>query len=61
VVWKAAWSVSLTSGKPVDKTTWFNFDRVTFASGSDVIDAANSEEQLNNLVEILNAYPSVRN
>jgi SecD/SecF fusion protein len=50
----------LESGKPADKTTWFDFDRVVFPSGSDVIDAANSDEQLNNLVEILKAYPSVK-
>lgn len=50
----------LTSGKAVDKETWFNFDRVTFATGSAELDMAGSEAQLNNLVEILNAYPAVR-
>lgn len=50
----------IDSGKPADKTTWFNFDRVTFASGSAVIEAASSEAQLNNLAEILKAHATVR-
>ncbi|MBL7952815.1 MAG: protein translocase subunit SecD [Flavobacteriales bacterium] len=50
----------LESGKPADKTTWFNFDRVTFETGSAKLDAANSEAQLNNLVEVLKAYPAVK-
>ncbi|MBL8003118.1 MAG: protein translocase subunit SecD [Flavobacteriales bacterium] len=50
----------LTSGKPVDKTTWFDFDRVTFETGSAKLDEAGSAEQLNNLVEVLKAYPDVR-
>ena len=50
----------LESGAAVDKTTWFDFDRVTFASGSDKLDMAASDEQLNNLVEILKAYPNVK-
>jgi len=50
----------LESDKPVDKTTWFNFDRVTFQSGGATIDAAKSNEQLNNLAEIMKAYPAVR-
>jgi hypothetical protein len=50
----------LTSGQAVDKDAWFNFDRVTFATGSATIDMANSESQLGNLVEIMNAYSNVR-
>ncbi|HRF80883.1 MAG TPA: OmpA family protein, partial [Flavobacteriales bacterium] len=50
----------LTSGKEADKETWFNFDRVTFATGSAEVDMANSDAQLSNLVEILNAYPNLR-
>ena len=50
----------LDSGKPADKTTWSNFDRVTFATGSAEIEAENSDAQLTNLVEILKAYPKVR-
>ncbi|MBK9289764.1 MAG: protein translocase subunit SecD [Flavobacteriales bacterium] len=50
----------LVSGAAVDKTTWFDFDRVTFQTGSATIDADRSNEQLNNLVEVLKAYPGVR-
>ncbi|MCC6400464.1 MAG: protein translocase subunit SecD [Flavobacteriales bacterium] len=50
----------LESGRPVDKTTWFNFDRVVFRSGSAALVADSSDAQLNNLVEILRAYPDVR-
>ena len=38
----------------------FNFDRVTFATGSAEVEAENSEAQLTNLVEILKVYPNVR-
>ncbi len=47
----------LESGKPVDKTTWFNFDRVTFKSSSAELDASNSDAQLTNLMEVLRAFP----
>jgi outer membrane protein OmpA-like peptidoglycan-associated protein len=43
----------------VDKTTWFNFDRLTFASGSSNLDMEKSAEQLNNMYEILRAFPKV--
>ena len=49
----------LEDKKPVDKETWFNFDRTTFASGSAVLDPS-SEAQLNNLAEILKAYSNVK-
>ena len=45
---------------PVDKTTWFNFDRVTFKTGSAAIDMAKSNEQLVNLSEILAAFPNAK-
>lgn len=45
---------------PVDKTTWFDFDRVTFQSGSNKLDMANSDAQLTNLNEVLKAYPDVK-
>jgi len=51
---------SLASGTSADKTTWFNFDRVTFGTGSSAIETENSDAQLTNLVEILKAYPQVR-
>jgi OOP family OmpA-OmpF porin len=46
------------SSKPVDKTTWFDFDRLTFDTGRDTLQPS-SQEQLNNVVAILKAYPNV--
>ncbi len=43
----------------VDKNTWFNFDRLTFATGSASLDMAKSKDQLTNIAEILKAYPKV--
>jgi len=44
--------------KPVDKDTWFNFRKLTFESGSAVIDST-SEKEVDNIAEILKAYPEV--
>jgi OmpA-OmpF porin, OOP family len=46
------------STKPVDKTTWFDFDRLLFETGSAKLQPT-SFEQLNNIAEILKAYPMV--
>lgn len=46
------------TSKPVDETTWFNFDRLTFDTGKATLQAS-SEEQMNNIAEILKAYPKV--
>lgn len=46
------------SSKPVDTTTWFNFDRLLFDTGKATLQPS-SEEQLNNIAEILKAYPNV--
>lgn len=43
---------------PVKDTTWFDFDRLNFASGSATI-LPESKEQLDNIVAILKAYPNV--
>ncbi len=43
----------------VDRTTWFDFDRLTFAEGSDAI-RAESHEQVENIAAILQAYPAAR-
>ena len=50
----------IESANPVDKTTWSNFDRVTFRTGSAGIDMVKSNDQLMNLAEILMAYPKVK-
>jgi OmpA-OmpF porin, OOP family len=44
--------------KPVDKTTWFDFDRLLFETGSATL-MPESQEQLKNVAEILKAYPKV--
>lgn len=46
------------SSKQVDKTTWFNFDRLTFDTGKATLQSS-SQEQLNNVAAILKAYPNV--
>ncbi|PMD98455.1 hypothetical protein BWI97_04660 [Siphonobacter sp. BAB-5405] len=42
----------------VDKTTWFNFRKLTFKSGSNEIDSTSMEE-VRNIYEIMQAYPEV--
>lgn len=44
--------------KVVDKTTWFNFDRLLFDTGKATLQPA-SQEQLKNVAEILKAFPNV--
>lgn len=44
--------------KPIDETTWFNFDRISFKTGSAELELDKSQAQLTNLVEILKAYPT---
>jgi outer membrane protein OmpA-like peptidoglycan-associated protein len=43
----------------VDSTTWFDFDRLVFNTGSATV-RPESEEQLNNIAAIMNAYPKTR-
>ena len=47
------------SSRPVDKDTWFSFDRLEFNTDSATLKPS-SEEQLRNIAEILKAYPQVR-
>lgn len=44
--------------KPVDKTTWFNFDRINFETGSDQL-SKDSFEQTKNIAQIMEAFPDV--
>jgi len=46
------------SSRPVNDTTWFEFDRLNFASGSATI-LPESQEQLDNIAAVLKAYPTV--
>jgi outer membrane protein OmpA-like peptidoglycan-associated protein len=45
--------------QPLEPARWFNFDRLLFATNSAVLEPQ-SQEQLENVAEILKAYPSVR-
>jgi outer membrane protein OmpA-like peptidoglycan-associated protein len=46
--------------KKVDSATWFDFDRLQFFAGGADVDFSKSRDQLQNVVEILNAYPTVK-
>lgn len=48
------------ASKPVDKTTWFTMDRLTFETGKASLDMAKSKEQLDNIAAILKCYPNVK-
>jgi outer membrane protein OmpA-like peptidoglycan-associated protein len=45
--------------RTVDKNTWFEFDRLNFATGSAKL-LPGSQEQIGNMVAILKAYPAVK-
>jgi outer membrane protein OmpA-like peptidoglycan-associated protein len=45
--------------RPLEPATWFNFDRLTFETGSAKL-RPESREQLRNVAEILKAYPTVK-
>jgi len=48
----------IQSSNPVDETTWFDFDRLLFDTGSSTLQSS-SQEQLQNVANILKAYPNV--
>ncbi len=39
---------------------WFSFDRLTFNTGSAELDMEKSRDQINNIAEILKAYPGIQ-
>jgi outer membrane protein OmpA-like peptidoglycan-associated protein len=47
------------AAKVVDDKTWFNFDRLNFASGATELDMEASKDQLANIAEIMKAFPNV--
>ncbi len=49
----------ITSDKAVDKTSWFNFDALRFATGKSDLDAEFSQRQIDNMVAVMTAYPDV--
>ncbi len=48
----------IRSDKPVDKTTWFDFDRLLFETGKATL-KPESQEQLKNVSEIMKAFAAV--
>ncbi|MEZ5402334.1 MAG: OmpA family protein [Bryobacteraceae bacterium] len=48
----------IESSAPVDRTTWFDFDRLLFDTGKATLQPE-SQEQLKNVAEILKAFPNV--
>ncbi|MBP9085734.1 MAG: OmpA family protein [Kofleriaceae bacterium] len=46
--------------KAVDKTTWFSFDQLSFQTGKAELDMDKSKAQLDNINEILKAYPATK-
>lgn len=48
------------SARQVDKTTWFNFDRLSFKTNVADLDMEVSKDQLTNVAEILKAFPKVK-
>jgi outer membrane protein OmpA-like peptidoglycan-associated protein len=49
----------IESSSPVDTATWFDFDRLLFASDSATLEPV-SHEQLSNVAAILKAFPKVK-
>jgi len=49
----------IESDTPVDRETWYEFERVTFETDAATL-RPQSREQLSNIAAILKAYPSVR-
>ena len=49
----------IQSAKAVDKTTWFDFDRLTFETGKSIL-KPESAEQLGNIAQILKAFPTTK-
>lgn len=44
----------------ITKTNWFNFDRLTFATGSANLDMAKSGEQIENVAQIMKCFPNTK-
>ncbi len=47
------------ASRPADKTTWFDFDRLTFQTGASTL-SPSSQDQLASVAAILTSYPVVR-
>ena len=44
----------------ISKEKWFNFDRLTFATGSANLDMEKSGEQIENIAQIMKCFPNVK-
>ncbi len=49
---------ALDPAKPIDKSVWFDFDRILFDSGAATL-RPESNEQIGNIAAILKAYPTI--
>jgi OmpA-OmpF porin, OOP family len=47
------------ASKPVDKTTWFEFDRLLFKTGSAELEPS-SDAQISNVAAVMKAFPNVK-
>ncbi len=50
----------LAGNGALSKDSWYNFDRLTFATGSANLDMDKSAEQLENIAQIMKAYPNMK-
>ena len=47
-------------GSEISEDTWYEFDRITFKTGSAEVDMEKSGDQISNIQQILKAFPSVK-
>lgn len=52
--------IDFIEGGTISKEAWMNFDRITFNTGSAIINMEKSGEQIENIAQILKAYPNVK-
>jgi len=50
----------IDGGGAIDETKWFNFDRLTFATGKATLDMEKSGDQLNSMAEIMKGYENIK-
>jgi outer membrane protein OmpA-like peptidoglycan-associated protein len=46
--------------RKIDETTWFTFDRLSFVQNGSELDLQGSRSQLDNVAQILGAYPAAK-
>jgi len=50
----------IDGGAAIDADKWFNFDRLTFATGKATLDMDKSGDQLNSMAEIMKGYENIK-